>query len=199
MSKVLEAMRERLVFNQYEFYKSQPYIWYQARGDSRSMTVQGWMVTKRGEKLATHWKDNDSKHFYLELPAYDPSKYTQRQRTEIAKDGALKAARAWASERFGVKEWAKDPFGSYGPAEFVAARLKEILSWPVPNARIETGRETEIVYGSCILCWGAKGKWGQGFFSGQYKTVETAKAGLRLHFNSTHDVAPVFFVRGTRK
>jgi hypothetical protein len=36
---------------------------------------------------------------------------------------ALAEAQAWASERSGVETWAKDPFGGYGPADYVASRL----------------------------------------------------------------------------
>lgn len=35
-------------------------------------------------------------------------------------------AKAWASERFGIKEWARTPYGSWMDAEFVKARLKEL-------------------------------------------------------------------------
>jgi hypothetical protein len=125
-----EEMRKRRVFNPYGFYGTRPYIWYQARGDSRMTKVPGWMVTRRGLKLGDFWEDYGSKHFFLEPPPHDPSKYTEHQRNKLGQETALKDAMAWASEKFAIKAWARDPFGGYGPAEFVTERVRAILAAP---------------------------------------------------------------------
>jgi hypothetical protein len=124
--KIIEELRKRKVYNLYEFYGEQPHIWYRPRGDSRSMTVPGWMVSKRGINLADHWLDNESKHFgRFDAPADMRNDSAYKQKAAV-----LKVAQAWASEKFGVKDWKRDPFDGYGPAEFVTERLRAILAAP---------------------------------------------------------------------
>jgi hypothetical protein len=43
-----------------------------------------------------------------------------------AKDAALEAAKAWASEKYGIKEWARTPYGSWMDAGFVKRRMAEL-------------------------------------------------------------------------
>lgn len=43
-----------------------------------------------------------------------------------AKAWGLEQAKAWASERYGIKEWAKTPYGDWMDAEFVAKRTAEL-------------------------------------------------------------------------
>lgn len=112
--KIVEELRKRRVCNPWGFYGDQPYIWYRPY-ESRRMTASAWMITKRGLKLGDHWTDYDSKCILV----------FEKDRKETFAEAA-----AWASEKFGIKEWTRDPFGSYGPAEFVQRRLKEILSVP---------------------------------------------------------------------
>ena len=115
MNKI-EKMRKRRVFNPWGFYGRQPFIWYRPRGrDSLSMTTRAWMVTKRVVLLGDRWFDSGSKVFLV---------FT------TSKEETLTQAKVWASKKFGVKEWAKDPFGGYGPKEFMQRRLEEILAVP---------------------------------------------------------------------
>lgn len=107
-STIVEKMRAVRVFNQYEFYKDQPYMFY-AKYESRAMTVAGWRVTKRGLKLDDAWYNHGCKPFHGKMKE------------------SLPDAQAWASKRFGVKAWARDPFGGYGPAEYVEARVAQLM------------------------------------------------------------------------
>lgn len=90
------------------FYGDQPYIWL--RG-GRGKASAAWMVAKAGENLArpAHWADEQCRSF----PFYN----------RAMKTSSLLAAQDWVRGHFGVTRWAKDPFGGYGPADYVEARL----------------------------------------------------------------------------
>jgi len=111
-SKIIKHLRELRVFNSFDFYGDEPYIDRYAT-DYRSVTPSYWAVIKRGEKLADAWYARWMKMFsYHDRDGVQP---------------ALERALVWASEKFGVKEWTCDPFGSYGSKEYVERRLKELL------------------------------------------------------------------------
>lgn len=109
MSKLTEQLREKRVSNPYDFYNGQPYITYHSH-DRRSCTPSCWAVIKRGLTLSDAWHDYGARTF---------SGFGNRK-------GALAEAQAWAAERFGIKVWARDPFGSYGDADFIKQRIKEL-------------------------------------------------------------------------
>jgi len=114
MSKKTEALEAAGIHNSYEFYGSQPYISrYVSFG--RSPIPSCWIITKRGTNLGTAWYEYGDKH--MSDLAAGGGDYRKKP---------LAAAMAWASERFDVAEWARDPFGSYGPADFVERRLVDL-------------------------------------------------------------------------
>lgn len=116
MSKLTDSYRTVGVFNPHNFANGTVFITYDSiRG--RGHNFQGWKVHKAGLDLGTHWTDHNSRCFDT-FPHEGPFAFR--------KVAALAAAKAWASERFGVKEWARTPYGSYGPADFVAARIDEL-------------------------------------------------------------------------
>ena len=84
--------------------------------------IQGRLITDED----AHWRDNGKKTFNV------------RRREDKAPQ--LSEAMAWAGERYGVKEWAKTPFGAYAPAEFVKARLKQLLDL-AKSSEVATTRE----------------------------------------------------------
>lgn len=111
-SKLVKRLREVRVFNSYEFYQNEPYI-DRHTTNYRDVMPSHYAVVKRGENLGCHHLDMGSKTF-----AYR------------GRDGVKKAfldAQLWASEKFGVKEWVRDPFGSYGDKEYIERRLIELL------------------------------------------------------------------------
>ena len=71
------------------------------------------MVCKPGENLAGHWADYGSKCFLV---------WGRKDRAD-----KLSAAKMWASDKFGIVEWARDPFGSYGEAAYVKEHVKFLL------------------------------------------------------------------------
>lgn len=111
MSKLTDSFRAVGVFNPYEFYgRGRVYLDFRP-AHSRACVSSAWVVHCPGFKTdpGAHWQDNGNKTFL------------GRFRGE-----ALADAQAWASERYGIKAWARDPYGGYGDAEFVAARVKEL-------------------------------------------------------------------------
>jgi hypothetical protein len=112
--RLVEGLRSLRVFNSYDFYdgetpQGQVFIYYHT-GDA--WHPSGWDVSRRGYQLGTD-RLNTSKQFI----AFEGSGAKER------KELAFAAAQTWASERYGITEWAKDPFGGFGDATFVAERL----------------------------------------------------------------------------
>jgi len=87
--------------------------------------------------------------------------HTGRESSETGKQ-ALAAALAWASERFGVEAWTKDPFGGYGPAVFVEARLAvlrpQLDALPPAPLPVYTWRSALKGYGQVTMLCAAKTK-----------------------------------------
>ena len=116
MSKLTDAFRTIRIFNEYNFADDQPYVSYTPNGDSRSMQVSQWSIIKGEERT----DDN------LSAPWYDYGRKTFVVMGREDKATKLEAAKAYASEKYGIKEWAKTPYGSWMDAEFVKARTKEL-------------------------------------------------------------------------
>lgn len=93
-----------------------PMISYSPAQTGRGYKSACWHVIRK--HFATdpdaHWRDYGKKTFPV------------RGREE--KKPQLEAAMEWASAKYGVREWAKTPFGAYAPAEFVKARLAQLLA-----------------------------------------------------------------------
>lgn len=114
-SKVIKRLRELRVFNPHGFYGKEPYIDRHV-SDYRDAFPSYYTVIKRGEVLdeEPHWRFGKDQMVF----------------TYLGRDGSkevLAKAQKWASERFGIKEWVRDPFGSWGDKEYVERRLKELL------------------------------------------------------------------------
>jgi hypothetical protein len=122
MSKLTEKLRTVNIHNEYEFFGLQPYITYHAGDNGRGGQPARWMVFKRGVDLGHAWYDNGGRSFLR-----------WGNRAE-----ALAKAQAFVTEKFSIMEFARSPFGSYGSAEFVRSRIKELVqkadSLPVNNA-----------------------------------------------------------------
>jgi len=88
------------------------YISYRPRGDSRSCIVPGWMVHGIGFSTdpTAHWMDYGSKSFS-----------SWGRESKIA---AFSDAKAWASAKFGIKSWVRDPFGGWQNAKVFARAVK---------------------------------------------------------------------------
>lgn len=109
-SELKAELRRRRIHNDYYFFADQPYI-HRVPGDS--MRGPCWAVEKRGVKLSSHWYD------------YGAMRFAINGRHDITP--ARLRAQEWASEKFGVREWAIGPFGGYGPKEWIENRIKVLL------------------------------------------------------------------------
>ena len=111
MSKFTEQMRKVGVHNSNAFAgKGNVYISYNS-GNSRACQPSRWQVHRPGFKTdsTAHWMDYGSKSFLGRKQS-----------------GAFDEAKEWASERYGIKEWARTPFGDWMDAEFVKTRVAEL-------------------------------------------------------------------------
>lgn len=112
MSKLIDQLRKVQVYNPHNFYGNQPFISLRVNHGSGDVLPSAWRVNKAGEKLSDAWYDYGAKSF----------SYGSRE----DKKDQLEAAKAWASEKFGITCWMRDPFGSYGEEAFVKKRIREL-------------------------------------------------------------------------
>lgn len=119
MKKLRGQMRERRVFNAYAFYCDHVYIYNRLDEGFRS---RAWVVVKRGPMFSQ-----------ISIPLTEDERIFHYY--GIAdKASVLINAQEWASQQFGITTWAKDPFGGYGDAAFIAARIKELATPVTTNA-----------------------------------------------------------------
>lgn len=122
MSKTIDQLRAVRVFNDHEFFngdgpRGQVFLSYTS-DTGRGGRGRYWHVHRVGHKTDPdgHWHHYGNKAF---------SAYAVRDGM-TGRAAALEDAKAWAGERYGIIEWARTPFGSYGDATFVKTRLKEL-------------------------------------------------------------------------
>src|ERR1700693_3457118 len=109
MSKLTETLRARGIYNSYGFFGEHPYIsWTQNGG--RTVLPSWFGVHKRDQDLGGAWYH------------YGVKTFAGHSRDKVA----LADAQAWASKKFGIKEWARDPFGSWGDAGYIKQRIMEL-------------------------------------------------------------------------
>lgn len=113
MSKLTEQFRNVGIYNAWEFYGvGRVYIDRQTTF-GRSPIPSAWKVIRPGYKT-----DPEGWHY----DGHKAFSYAERDGSKQA----FEEAKAWASERYGVREWKRDPFGAYGEAQFVVARIAEL-------------------------------------------------------------------------
>jgi hypothetical protein len=115
VSKFTEQLREIRVFNDYEFAgHGNVYISYVAADRGRGGHGAKWKVHRAGFRTdpKAPWYEYGDKAFNV---------WGGRARAEV-----LAEAQAWAGAKYGIKEWARTPFGSYMDAAFVTRRMAEL-------------------------------------------------------------------------
>lgn len=112
MSKLTELFRSVKIYNDYEFFRDEPHMWYRPQGDARSMMSSAWMVTKHGTNLEKHWSDRGS---------YCILVWGRHDKQERFEEAAL-----YMYTQFGIEELARSPFGGWGDKQFVKRRIAEI-------------------------------------------------------------------------
>jgi len=115
MSRLTDSFREAEVRNPHEFYNGdeaagQVFIAYSS-GDT--WHARAWIVYHIGHDIS----GNDSLRSGKEFLAGG---------NKERRAAALGEAQDWAAQRYGIKDWVRDPYGSYGEKTFVAARTKEL-------------------------------------------------------------------------
>lgn len=92
--------------------KGNVFIWRRA-GDS--WTTPAFLVHRVGYKTdaSAHFQDHGNKSFII------------MNREDV--QSALSDAQKWAGKRYGIEEWAKNPFGDWMDAEFIKKRTAELL------------------------------------------------------------------------
>jgi hypothetical protein len=117
VSKLTEQLRSVGIVNPWQFAgRGNVYIDYTPANNGRGGRSARWQVTRPGFRTDPNgaWYNNGHKTFWV---------YSRAD-----KEPKLFEAKAWASERYGIKEWARTPFGSWMDAEFVKKRLAELKS-----------------------------------------------------------------------
>mgnify|MGYP001578085153 CR=1 FL=1 len=112
MSKLTDKFKLVGIYNSHNFYweAGEPFITYSPAVSGRGGQSARWRVFKPGVSLSEHWDDHGAKTFL---------KWGDKKKS-------FAEAQAWEGEKFGVTEWMRDPFGSYGNRTFVEARTKEL-------------------------------------------------------------------------
>lgn len=142
MSKLTDQLRAHGIINSYDFaaargvlnanfpldrpvprcrvyraHRIVPMITYNAAQPGRGYKSACWQVSQGSVPTdpEAHWRDHGHKSFTV---------YGRDQKAP-----QFEAAVRWSKEYFDVAEWKREPFGSYMPAEFVDARLAQLLAW----------------------------------------------------------------------
>jgi hypothetical protein len=115
LSKLTDKLNARGFHNSWEFFVNEPYIAFYS-AESRMCHPATGRIHKRDKKLSDAWYDYGAKSF----------SFSGRE----GKAQAFAEAQAWASNHFNIKEWARNPFGEWGDANFVKTRTAELLALP---------------------------------------------------------------------
>lgn len=121
MSRFTDELRALKVANPHGFYgKGHVFIAYTPADYGRGGRGAHWQVHRPGFETdpGGDWYNHGRKTF--QVWAAHGKSHAETKRAVLAE------AQAWASERYGITEWKRDPFGSYGDAEFVTHRTKEL-------------------------------------------------------------------------
>lgn len=119
MSKLTEQLREVGICNPHNFAgHGNVYIDYHPNDYGRGGRGARWVVARPGFKAYAEapWYDYGCKTFLVS----GSGSHTENKARK------LEEAKQWASEKYGIKEWAKTPFGTWMDANFVKTRLAEL-------------------------------------------------------------------------
>lgn len=118
-TKLRELFSTVGVFNPHNFaaVEGAPvYVSYRKEESGRAYQSAAWQVIRVGLKTDpdAHWRDQGNATFGV-------YRRDQKATQEVA-------AKAWASERYGVTEWAKTPYGTWMDKTFVEKRVAELTA-----------------------------------------------------------------------
>lgn len=114
MSKLAEQLRSLHIVNAWDFAgHGNVYIEFCAAIRGRWAMPAKWIVRRPGHDT------------YAGGPWYDFGNKALRC-SRITRREALEEIKQWAGEKYGIKEWARTPYGSWMDAEFVKRRLAKL-------------------------------------------------------------------------
>lgn len=147
MSKLTEELRTKAIFNPHDFAYAHgalndnypgdrprrpkieglpypiPILQYYKEQPGRAYRPARWVFRQAGVDLdpGCHWQDRGTKTWDM----FRAEGNTPAARKKFVFEQAL----AWAHERWGLTEWAREPYGSWMPATFVKARLAQLKAY----------------------------------------------------------------------
>lgn len=125
----LDTFRDAGIRNSWEFYgHGRPYISFESGGGPGQLSSRV-QVTRPGYRT-----DNDKNAHFLNNGRKTFELYHHQGTASERKAAAITEAQTWAGARYGIGEWARDPFGSYGDATFVKERVAEIKAQAAERA-----------------------------------------------------------------
>jgi len=127
-SKTTITLRKVRCFNAWNFavgegvpktrHATRPYITYEK---SDGWLSAAWVIVLPGFRTDTEENEGDKR-----ASGWDRANRRFRASREN-RAAALEEAKAWASTRYGIKEWARTPYGTWMDAFFVKERLAFLL------------------------------------------------------------------------
>jgi hypothetical protein len=102
------------IFNEHNYSQENVYIFYRAGENGRITISAAWGIRDPRKSLSDRWHDYNCKYFTTNGVKSRPA--------------ILAKALAWVTERYGIIQFAKTPFGSWMEKSFVEKRNAEILA-----------------------------------------------------------------------
>lgn len=103
--------REVGIFNDYDYCKGNPFLYY-LPASSGWATFKSWRIYWPKHNLGEHWLDNGCKVF---------SFYNREEKQET-----FEKSKQWMMEKFNIKEIDRSPTGSWMDKDFIEKRNAEI-------------------------------------------------------------------------
>lgn len=121
MSKLTEHYRTLGMHNEYGFADGKLFLSYTPEDNGRGGHGAHWQAVKGNEETdpTAPWYNYGKKTFTV-------FSYHKGDGHAAAKQRALDAIKQWASDKYGVQEWARTPYGSWMDAGFVKKRMAEL-------------------------------------------------------------------------
>lgn len=140
MSKFTDELQDVNVVNAHNFYVTMGVVFISFMPGSTGRFYQSakWCVFCQGHETDpdAHFMDHKTKTFSV-------SRYFEKGSLKEIRANKLAEAKAWAEKRYGVKSWAKDPFGSWGEETYVKARTKALKA-KIKAAPFRTGDTVRV-------------------------------------------------------
>jgi hypothetical protein len=109
-----EICKKQKIYNNHNLANGEPYISYIIGENGREAHYPYWRLLKTGISISGNW--------------WDKGEYRLSVFSRIEKKQKFLEIKAFALKLFGIKDWAKGPFGAYYEKSFVEKRIAEIIA-----------------------------------------------------------------------